>query len=147
METVNKIDSIANIRKIVFGGNSTFTIKNVHTGKHFTFKVNTLKDTAKKGEVWFVNVLTGPDNNFDYSYMGMVNKDRSRFFRTKKSKISDDAPSFVGFAWFFKMLKTGMEFPEYVHFYHSGRCARCGRKLTTPESIKAGFGPECITKI
>lgn len=28
----------------------------------------------------------------------------------------------------------------------SKRCVRCNRKLTNPESIKAGIGPECATK-
>ena len=27
---------------------------------------------------------------------------------------------------------------------HEGRCGRCNRKLTTPDSIDSCFGPECI---
>ena len=27
--------------------------------------------------------------------------------------------------------------------YHSGTCSRCGRVLTTPESIRSGLGPVC----
>jgi hypothetical protein len=29
--------------------------------------------------------------------------------------------------------------------WHEGRCGRCGRKLTVPESIESGFGPECAS--
>jgi hypothetical protein len=28
--------------------------------------------------------------------------------------------------------------------WHEGSCARCGKKLTVPESIESGFGPECV---
>jgi len=62
------------------------------------------------------------------------------------SKVLPDALSYKGFDWFFKMLKFNVALPEYVQVYHEGRCGRCGRKLTTPASIEAGFGPECINK-
>jgi hypothetical protein len=31
--------------------------------------------------------------------------------------------------------------------YHEGRCGRCNRKLTVPESIETGLGPECASKL
>ena len=45
--------------KIVTGGNSTFTIVSPKTGVRFTYKVKLLKDSK---DVFFVNVLTNPDN-------------------------------------------------------------------------------------
>ena len=33
--------------------------------------------------------------------------------------------------------------PDNLRVYHEGKCCRCGRTLTTPESIKKGIGPEC----
>lgn len=30
-----------------------------------------------------------------------------------------------------------------MNFYHMGICGRCGRALTTPESITRGIGPVC----
>ena len=30
-----------------------------------------------------------------------------------------------------------------VKVFHSGKCGKCGKKLTTPESIKSGLGPYC----
>jgi hypothetical protein len=29
---------------------------------------------------------------------------------------------------------------EQIKIYHEGKCARCGRPLTVPESIESGFG-------
>jgi hypothetical protein len=31
--------------------------------------------------------------------------------------------------------------------HHEGRCGRCGRTLTVPESIESGIGPECAKKM
>ena len=32
---------------------------------------------------------------------------------------------------------------ETVQVWHEGRCGKCGRKLTVPESLTSGLGPEC----
>lgn len=34
-----------------------------------------------------------------------------------------------------------------VEIWHEGKCGRCGRQLTVPESIESGFGPECVKMI
>ena len=41
------------------------------------------------------------------------------------------------------------ELPEKakgVNYYHHCRCARCGKMLKTPESIKAGIGVDCLRR-
>lgn len=141
-----KLSAIEEIKQFIFAGNATFTVENTETGNRFTYKVTTPKGD-KAGEVYFVNLLSGPDNTSDYTYMGIVNKAKTYFKTTAKSKVSPSAVSAMGFSWLVDMTKNGMALPEKVEFHHAGRCGRCGRKLTTPESIKAGFGPECITKI
>lgn len=100
------------------------------------------------GNVYFVGVLTGVDNQSNYSYIGMIDAetDTPIFRLTKKSKLSNDAQSVVAFRWFFAHAMTG-ELPETCEFYHAGKCCRCGRKLTVPESITDGVGPECKGKI
>jgi hypothetical protein len=30
-----------------------------------------------------------------------------------------------------------------LEVWHEGRCGRCGRALTVPESVERGIGPEC----
>jgi hypothetical protein len=37
--------------------------------------------------------------------------------------------------------------PGMLEIWHEGRCGRCSRKLTVPESLKSGFGPECAGKV
>lgn len=60
---------------------------------------------------------------------------------------ADDMKARV-FAWLWATrLSTGRELPEQVEVWHEGRCGRCGRRLTVPESISTGFGPECVKKV
>jgi hypothetical protein len=136
---------LQNISKFINAGNATFTILHKTTNKHFTFKISAPKPKYE-GEIVnikFVSVLTGPDNWANYSYLGMITKDQ-KFIRTKGTKISDEAMSMKAFKWFWRNQNS---LPEDIEVYHEGRCGRCGRKLTVPESIKSGFGPECAGKI
>ncbi len=64
----------------------------------------------------------------------------------RASDVSRDAPSSIAFSWAWrKMLRN--ELPDQLEIWHEGRCGRCNRKLTVPESVASGFGPECIGKI
>ena len=51
-----------------------------------------------------------------------------------------------GFAWFWRTLNGGT-FPATFEFWHEGRCAACARRLTVPNSIATGFGPECADRL
>ena len=91
-----------------------------------------------------VSVLNGSDNYSNYAYIGAIFGDTFR--HTKSSKVSTEAISFKAFAWVFSKLQKD-ELPETVTIHHEGRCGRCGRRLTVPESIISGYGPECIKTI
>lgn len=140
---MHKITDIQNIINFLYGGNATLTIKSEQTGKHLTFKVKIAKKDDDNSP-YFVSVLSGPDNYSNYSYIGIItNKDTFRL--TTKSKVSNDAVSYKAFNYFFNCIKRNMLHKD-LSVFHEGKCARCGRKLTTPESILSGFGPECIKK-
>ena len=128
----------AAVLDFILAGKAIFTVRNTETMNRFTYKVRASKD----GKVYFVSVLTGTDNNTNYSYIGTI-FDKTRFVHTSKSKIKKDATSVLGFTYLFRhLLKKDLD-PCYT-FYHEGRCGRCGRRLTDPESIESGYGPECI---
>ena len=126
-----------NIREFITGGNSTFTVLNEKSAVRYTFKVKKSPDD----KVFFVSLLNGADNTSNYVYIGVI-KDEV-FKLTKKSALVSDSTPVRAFKWLWNNLKKDNEFPECFHFYHEGRCAKCGRKLTTPESIERGFGPVC----
>lgn len=120
----------------MLGGNATVTLQSVRSGARFTFKITASDD----GAVSFVKLLTGSDNEEDFAYLGLIRA--GAYSHGRKSKIGPDAPSAKAFAWAFAHLARG-SIPDGLEIYHEGRCGRCNRKLTVPESILSGFGPEC----
>ena len=140
-EKFKALQNIEDIKNFVFGGNATITLESGKSGKHFTFKVKQAKKDDETSP-YFVSVLSGPDNYSNYSYVGVISSDKKTFKLTQKSKVSADAISYKAFNFFFLQLVAG-KISNDLHVFHSGKCGRCGRKLTTPESISKGFGPEC----
>ena len=126
-------------RHYVLAGKSTITIMSRTTGTRFTYRVT--KSDAQPGQwpVFFVALLSGPDNERDFQYLGTIFS--YGFSLTKKSRASRDAKSVVAFDW----LSKHWEDPR-VEVWHEGVCGRCGRKLTVPESIESGLGPICADK-
>lgn len=45
-----------------------------------------------------------------------------------------------GFEWLWKHLDR---LPENVRLDNAGFCFRCGKLLTTSESLSSGYGPSC----
>ena len=120
--------------KFMFAGNSIATFVNTKTNNRFTFKVKQKKDS----NLFFVSVLTNPDT---YTYIGTVIN--GQFKHGKKSKITKDAQSVRVFDYVFNNLVSN-SLPNFVEVWHEGRCGKCGKTLTVPNSIANGLGPECI---
>ncbi len=123
--------------EFIVAGKATFTVVNSKTSNRFTYFIK----KKKTADVWFVSVLRGPDNMSDYSYFGCIVGGLFKF-STKKSVIAEDSQSVKVFAYLYSKLITNT-LPEFIEIWHEGRCGKCGRKLTVPESIKSGMGPEC----
>ncbi len=123
----------------IFSGNATVTLVSKSTGVCFTYRVQQADKSNRPQEAppHFVRVLTGPDNEADYTFLGTI-FEREVWRHGAKSPISPSAESAKAWSWFMRH----MEAPA-VQVLHSGSCGRCGRKLTTPESIKRGLGPTC----
>ena len=128
------MSEIKDVKTFMKAGKALFTVENESTGGRFTYKVKKLD----KKEIWFVSVLNGPDNYTNYRYVGTI---FGNDFRATKKSIDKTAPAFLAFAWLFRNID---KLPENVKIHHEGKCGRCGRKLTVPDSIKSGYGPECI---
>lgn len=142
----NAQDAVA----FALAGNAYFTIKSLKSGDHFTYRVAQCED---KLNLWFVSVLTGSDNNSNYTYIGTIRSAQATvrgdavFAHGRKSKIGIDAPSVKAFTWTWRyLIEMGM-IPEKLEVRHEGRCGRCGKRLTVPESIDRGIGPDCASKM
>lgn len=127
------------LRDFVFAGNATFTVLNTDTKNRFTFKVK----KHKEKDIFFVSVMTGSDNYSSYTFIGTYFPNKG-YKKSYKSKIGSDAMSAKTIKWFFDKFINNQKSYDTVKVYHEDKCGRCGRKLTTPESVKSGFGPECI---
>jgi len=137
------------IRQFALAGNATLTLRSAVTGTRFTYKVrlaaNQDENTPTERRTWFVKLLCGSDNNSDYRYIGFIRG--GRFVHgAGKSFASVDAPSVIAFGWFVRTIVFGQKANEKLEVWHEGCCGRCGRKLTVPESIETGMGPDCAEK-
>jgi hypothetical protein len=132
----HQLTTIESVNRFVFAGDSTFTLRSLKTGVRLTFKVEASKD----GKVHFVRVLNGRDNTSDFAYLGYFRG--PDYTHGNKSNITSEAPSAKAFSFFVSCLRKG-QLHSSLEFYHEGRCGRCDRKLTTPDSVLTGIGPEC----
>jgi hypothetical protein len=127
--------------KFFFGGNAVFTVHN-DKGQHYTFRVRRPKDDAP----FFLNVLTDGNNEGDYTYAGIL-KENGDVVTTRKSRFTRDSQCVKVASWAVRRVMSGKGMPEGYGIHHEGRCCRCGRTLTTPESVQLGIGPECAKKV
>ena len=129
-------------RDFILAGDAIFTIQSPNGGR-FTYRVERGDDDGRPA-IWFVRLLSGPDNTSDYQYLGFIGADL-RYRHGRKSRVGEDAPSVIAFGWTWERLATGRSIGG-VQVYHEGRCGACGRTLTTPESIERGIGPVCAER-
>jgi len=118
--------------------NGTYTVLSKATGEHRTFRIRTQRENAEfaAGER-IVALLVGSDNEHDYQSFGFV-KDDGRIVVWKRHRGG----------MFDKLARMLEHLGEHeqagrVEVYLEGRCRRCNRRLTHPESIRSGIGPEC----
>jgi hypothetical protein len=131
-------------KEFALAGNATMTLQSGATGVHYTYKITKHKDSDN---LYFVRLLHGPDNEEDYQYIGCYYSDTEYFNAAKpwKERPQHAWPaSLRAIKYFFEHINN---IPDNLFVYHEGRCGKCGRKLTTPESIERGFGPECMRSI
>ncbi len=132
-------------KEFIFAGKAVFTIHN-NKEEHYTFQV-TKKESYDGEDIFFLALLSGPDNGGDYTYMGILTSE-GEVRITRASKFNNDSKPVKVAEWGVKMVMQGKELPEGYGINHAGRCGRCGRTLTRPEGIdpegyRFGFGPEC----
>lgn len=123
--------------RFILAGNAYFTLRSRKTSTRYTFRVSESKD----GKAHFVSCLYGTSNTDDYAYVGLIRD--AEFRLTAKSRFTVESPQAKAFNYLWHHLMNADRLPEQLEFWHEGRCGRCGRVLTVPESIASGIGPEC----
>lgn len=131
----------ADATAFMLAGNATITLRSMKTQTRFTYRIRKSDD----GRVHFVSLMTGTDNEGSFRYIGVIRS--GEFATTRKTKIDDDAPGIRAFDWAWHQLSIVEVMPAQLEVWHEGKCGRCNRKLTVPESIARGIGPECATRM
>lgn len=122
--------------------NGTYTIA-FTDGSHRTIRlVEDWRDDAPDGSQ-VAQLLTGPDNTNDFAGVAFVMGREARVWKRFKDAVELRAALDVLMAC---DLEGAKELGE-AYALVSGRCWRCNRTLTTPESIRNGIGPECARKL
>lgn len=123
----------------IFTHNGEVTIENPKTGNHRTFRIKTQPaDSNFAPNQRILQMLNGPNNEFDYKPFAFVNSSKVAIWRKHRNKTN---------MTYISMLVHPESWKKKGVVYHfSEACRRCNRKLTTPESVKAGIGPICAQK-
>lgn len=131
------------IEKFLTAGNAVVTIRSKKTGAHFTYRVTGTDGKTFSEPTWFVGVAT---DYLEFRYLGLMSCNAySKAYNlrlTAKSCAWRGAPSFLAFQFLLDQLRAPALSP-YLEVRHEGKCGRCGRPLTHPDSIDRGIGPEC----
>lgn len=144
-----ELTTIERIREFILAGSATLTIRSTVSTQRFTYKIV----KAESGTVYFVRLLRGPNNEDDFTFLGTLFQSRSEgdfawvYRHSHKSRVSSIASSVVAFNYLMRVVTLASHVPKGLEVWHEGRCGRCNRKLTVPESVASGFGPECIGHI
>lgn len=122
---------------------ATYTVS-VSDTEWYTVKIDTKESGSLAGKR-IASFLAGPDNESDFVGFAFVNEDGTvavwKRFRSE------------GYAPYVEALNTVMGYPTLADEFRtayamkSGKCARCGRKLTVPASLNRGLGPDCAGMI
>ena len=137
--------------RFLLAGNAIFSMVSGRTGVRYTFRLSRGKprDGDDRPPPWFLSSLVGPSNTDDYAFIatafaeGVPGGGGERVQTVRAAKGVDPRDKRVlAVAWLIDRLRRG-ELPATVEFWSSGACGRCGRLLTTPESVERGIGPEC----
>jgi hypothetical protein len=149
----------ATVKLAPIGFNGIYTLTNVQTGEHRTFSVRTQKDDAKFAPgSRIVALLTGPNNEEDYTGFGFVNDRGVHVWKSKRG----DAGKPSAFDHYAAIVYRALTFLKGNGEVLTGeigymgrrytvqlakRCLACNKRLTNPTSIARGYGDDCAAKL
>ena len=131
-------------RDFFLGGRAIFTLNNSSTGEHRTYRIKAnVPNFLYPNKSFFVGLLSGPDNNNSYQYIGIVDPNNGNVRLTSKSRMGEDSAAVKGIRYLMGRVFGSGQIHDQMEVRHAGKCGRCGRLLTHPDSLTTGIGPEC----
>lgn len=109
--------------------------------RHLTFRIKTHAQTRKT----VIGLLQGRNNMSDYAWFAYVDGASLRYFRNPQLNGSPAelrvSREVIETAW--QVIKGDPTVAGRRFARESKQCMRCGKELTTPESLNIGLGPVC----
>jgi hypothetical protein len=105
-------------KEFVLAGKSIFTVDN-GKGEHYTYKVRAKEIDDKGTKIFFVSLLTGPDNTGDYTYLGVLNASDGSVRLTAKSKLTNDSKAVKVVQWAMQQVWFNAVLPEGYNIRHA----------------------------
>lgn len=127
--------------------NGFYTIKSGKTGEHRTFKIHTQDDKATFAPgKRVVSLLTGTENDNPEHYTGFAFIDDGGIHVWEKKRTEKNLEIYADMLWTLSLDGANSKWADKGYtMMMSGRCIRCNRLLTTPDSIMSGIGPICAS--
>lgn len=130
--------------QFITAGRAIFTASNPQ-GDRFTFRVRRFK--WKRSQLFGFLLgewMNGPNNETDFVPMLAIDPGFMIPVGAPNAPLwaVTSRPSKV-LQWVLMLIRNNKQPPAGYEIRHAGRCGRCGRLLTVPESIETGLGPEC----
>lgn len=147
MDNSNSEIKLEHSLKFMLAGKSEFILHSSKTGEYFEYYLTKKASMNNENEfIYFLNTkLSGKK-----VYAGVLWYDNKvgefKFSKGQKGEVDNNHLNIRSLLFVLNKLNSG-GVPQYCTVYHTGTCGRCGRKLTTPESILTGLGPECSKKV
>ena len=121
----------------------TYTVE-FEDGTYRTLKVKTQgADATFKPGAQLISYLNGPDNWSNYQGFGEVKPGNVLHVWAKHQSATHIIAAATALLAGPEAMINGLQ----ARGRRSGTCGICGRKLTTPESLDRGIGPECAGKL
>jgi hypothetical protein len=132
--------------------NGKYTVKNGE-GDHRTFRIKTMESAAKQKakrpnkqpfapDKRVISLLTGSDNQRDYTNFGFVDDDGIRVWQSFGGTTGRHH-QYARMLWDLLTTENGFYAQRGYTVDPSCTCVRCNKELTNPISILTGIGPEC----
>jgi hypothetical protein len=123
--------------------NGRYTIESTRTNEHRTIWVQT--EVYPEGACRTVSLLTGTenDNPDHYTLFGFASDAGIEVLTSKRGadKLFETYAHMLWTLWLDGAFSPWAKLGYKIHL--EGRCLKCNRPLTTPESIRRGIGPIC----
>lgn len=133
---MNNIIQNQYLEKYIFAGNAYFTLTSKKTNCHYTYNIYRKKNSP----LWFVKIHDG----HSHVYSGYIKKINGvyRYYKGAAGTYTMNDNRILSLMWFIRHINDA-DIDTKVTLQHTGKCCKCGRKLTDPKSIELGVGPEC----